>query len=117
MNGYPRPNWYVFNRISLMPATGVVLLVAGSVRGTAWLVVAGVAIAVVGTWLTMRRLTGRVSERSLLWVLVDSAVAGIGIALAFALHLSGLAFVLVIGVPAVASESIATALTGVREAR
>jgi uncharacterized membrane protein HdeD (DUF308 family) len=113
---YPRPDWWVFNRISLMPATGLLLLAVGIFRGTAWLVVAGVAVAAVGAWLTMRRLTGRVSERSLLWVLVDAAVVCAGIAVAFALHLSNLAFLAVVLVPGLASESIATALTGVKEA-
>src|SRR5437763_10124166 len=106
MTGYPGPNWYVFNRLSLMPAIGVALLVGGIFKGTAWLVVFGVAVAVAGTWLTMRRLTGRMSERSFAWVVVESAVLGIGIAVVFALHLSGFAFVLVLAVPAILSESI-----------
>jgi uncharacterized membrane protein HdeD (DUF308 family) len=116
VTSYPRPNWWLFNRLSLMPATGVVLLVGGIIRGSAWLLVLGVVAAVLGTWLTMRRLTGRVSERSLLWVLLDTAILGAGIAVAFALHLSGLAFLVVILVPGLASESIATAFTGVKEA-
>jgi uncharacterized membrane protein HdeD (DUF308 family) len=117
MTSYPRPNWYVFNRLSLMPAFGVVLLVGGIYKDTAWVAVFGLAVAVAGTWLTMRRLTGRISERSLAWVAVESAVLGIGIAVVFALHLSGAALVLVVAVPAILSESIATALTGVREAK
>jgi hypothetical protein len=116
VTGYPRPNWYLFNRVSLLPAAGGALLVFGILRGTAWLAVVGVGVAVLGAWLTMRRLTGRVSERSLVWVLVDSAVCGSAIVVALALHLSGIAFVLVVAVPVVTSESIATALTGVKEA-
>ena len=117
MTGYPRPDWCLFNHISVVPLAGVVLVGEGIVQGPAWLVLLGIAAVVVGTWLTMRRLTGRVSERSLLWVLVDSTVMGAGVAVGLGLHLSGLAFGVAVGVPVLVSESLATALTGVKEAR
>jgi hypothetical protein len=112
----PTPNWFVFNRVGLMPAAGIVLLVAGVVRASPWLGVAGAATALLGTWQTMRRLTGRISERSLAWVAVETLVLLAGGSVAFALHLSGLALCVAVAVPAIASESIATAVTGVREA-
>ena len=113
--GYPRPNWFIFNRVSLLPAVGIFLIGAGIVEGTLWLVGAGVAALAAGTWLTMRRLSGRISARSLEWIAVDTLVVLAGGAVALALHLSGVALVAVVAVPAVASDMIATALTGVRE--
>jgi hypothetical protein len=113
----PRPNWWIFNRVSLLPAVGIFLVGAGIVQSNAWLIAGGVATATTGTWLTMRRLSGRISERSLVWVLIDTAVVLVGAALVFALHLSGLALVIAIAAPAIASDLIATAVTGVAEVR
>jgi hypothetical protein len=113
---YPRPNWFVFNRISLLPAVGIGGIVAGVIKHTPWLIPVGVATAVVGTWLTMRRLTGRISERSLVWVLIETTAVLAASAVVFALHLSGVVLFVTVAVPTVVSESVATALTGVREA-
>jgi hypothetical protein len=112
----PRPNWWIFNRVSLMPAAGIFLIGAGLVQSNAWLIVGGAATTATGTWLTMRRLSGRISERSLAWVLLDTTTVLAGAAVVFALHLSGVALVIAVGVPAIASDLIATAVTGVREA-
>jgi hypothetical protein len=109
---WPKPNWYLFNRLSLMPGSGIGLIVAGVVGAKLWLCLVGLATAVVGTWLTMRRLTGRI----LAWVAIDTAILVAGGAVVLALHLSGIALWVVLGIPAVASDAIATALTGVREA-
>jgi len=111
------PNWYIFNRVSLMPAAGIFLVGAGVVQSNAWLIAGGGVTAASGTWLTMRRLTGRISERSAVWVLIDTAVVLAGVAVVFALHLSGVALVIAIAVPAIASDLIATSLTGVTEVR
>jgi uncharacterized membrane protein HdeD (DUF308 family) len=115
--GYPRPNWYVFNRVSLMPLAGVIIAFAGIAKSSAWLIVAGIACVVFGAWLTMRRLTGRISERSLAWVAIDTAVVGVGAAIGFALHASGAALFAILAVPVFASDAIATAVTGVKEAK
>jgi uncharacterized membrane protein HdeD (DUF308 family) len=113
---FPRPNWWLFNRIDLLPAAGIFMVGAGVIQNKAWLIPAGIATAVAGTWQTMRRLTGRISERSLAWVLIETTIVLAGGAVVFALHLSGLTLFLAIAVPAIASELIATAVTGVREA-
>jgi hypothetical protein len=115
--GYPRPNWYVFNRISLLPAVGLAVLVAGLIEHKLWLIPVGIAVALFGTWLTMRRLSGRISERSLVWVAVDTVVVLIGVAIVVAAHLRGWALAAVVALPALASDSIATAVTGVKEVR
>jgi hypothetical protein len=116
MGDWPKPNWYLFNRVSLMPAGGITLLVIGVVQSKLWLCLAGLATVALGTWSTMRRLTGRISERSLAWVAIDTAILVAGGSVAIALHLSGIGLWVVLGVPVVASEAIATAVTGVREA-
>jgi hypothetical protein len=116
MSEWPKPNWYLFNRVSLMPGSGIALVVAGAVEAELWLCLVGFATAAVGTWLTMKRLTGRISERSLAWVAIDTAVLAAGASVALALHLSGIALWVVVGIPAVASDGVATAFTGVKEA-
>ena len=116
MMSYPRPNWWLFNRIDLLPAAGIFMVGAGVIQDRAWLIPAGIAVAVAGAWQTMRGLTGRISERSIAWVLIETAIVLAGGAVVFALHLSGLALLIAIAVPAIASELIETALTGVREA-
>ena len=96
-----------------MPFSGIVLF---AVSSGPWLRAVGVATAVVGAWLTMRRLTGRISERSLAWVLLDTSVLLLAAYVALRFDLSGVALWVLVGVPAAASEVIATALTGVRQA-
>jgi hypothetical protein len=116
MNRWPKPNWWLFNRVDVLPAAGIVMLVAGVVRASPWLCVAGVATALLGTWETMRRLTGRISERSLAWVAIETLLLLAGTSVVFVLHFSGLALFVAVAVPAIGSELIATAVTGVSEA-
>lgn len=112
MSDRPKPNWWLFSRVSLMPFGGLALFALSS---GVWLRALGVATAVVGSWLTMRRLTGRISERSLAWVLLDTSVLLLAAYVALRFDLSGVALWVLIGVPAAASDAIATALAGVRQ--
>jgi hypothetical protein len=82
-----------------------------------WFAVGGLIVAAVGAWLTMRRLSGRASERSLAWVVIDTAVVGIGVALVLVFNLDGWKMIAALLPFALGPEAVATALTGVREVR
>jgi hypothetical protein len=111
------PNRRLFNHISLMPAAGLIIVVASIVKHQPWFAVLGVIVAAVGAWLTLQRLSGRASKRSLAWVATDSAVVGIGVVLVLVFNLNGWKMIAALLPFALGSEAVATALTGVREVR
>jgi hypothetical protein len=107
----------LFISISLMPAVGVIVVVASFVRHQPWFAVIGVIVAALGAWLTMLRLSGRVSARSAAWVAIDTAIIGIGAGIVLAFNLDGWKMIAALVPVVLGSEVVATALTGVREVR